>query len=176
MDEVLYQEALDKTGIVSIYSLTQFDKNSITSRGKTLEWKEEGTLDIAKELLRVHEIAPGKKPEGVTRIIYENTNSFNTRISGNEKVEKAKEVIDKLEVDVVCYNKHRVNMKHKENYNGFNQLFRRGEADIISAVALNFHKNIFKVQQGGTSMLLFGSLIQQFDVHHLGKDDTGLGR
>ena len=73
--------------------------------------------------MRVHRIAPGKKPEGVTRTIYENANSFNTRISRNEKVEKAKEVIDKLEADVVCYNEHIVNMKHKENYNGFNQLF-----------------------------------------------------
>ena len=53
-------------------------------------------MDIAEELLRGHGIAPGKKPEGVTRIIYENANSFNTRISGNETVEKAREVIDEL--------------------------------------------------------------------------------
>ena len=101
MDEVLYQEALDETGTVRIYSLTEFDKDSITSRGKTVECKEEGTVDISKELLRVHVIAPGKKPEGVTRIIYENENSFNTRIIGNEKVDKGKEVIDELEADVV---------------------------------------------------------------------------
>ena len=80
-------------------------------------------MDISEELLRVHGISPGKKLEGVTIIIYENANIFNTRISGNEKVEKAKEVIDELEADVVCYNNHKVNMKHKENYNGFNQLF-----------------------------------------------------
>ena len=59
-------------------------------------------MDIAEELLRVHGIAPGKKTYAVTRIIYENANIFNTRISRNEKVEKAKEVIDKLEADVVC--------------------------------------------------------------------------
>ena len=53
-------------------------------------------MDIAEELLRVHGIAPEKKPEVVTRIIYENANSFNTRISGNEKIEKAKEMIDEL--------------------------------------------------------------------------------
>ena len=80
-------------------------------------------MDIAEELLRVHGIAPGKKTDGVTRIIYENTNSFNTRISRNEKVEKPKEVIDELEADVVCYNEHRVNTKHKKNRNRFNQLF-----------------------------------------------------
>ena len=85
-------------------------------------------------------------------------------------------MIDELEADVVCYNEHRVNMKHKENYNGFNQLFRGGEADIRSVVAHNVHKKLGRIQEGGTSMLMFGSLIQQFDVDHSGKDDTGLGR
>ena len=85
-------------------------------------------------------------------------------------------MIDKLEADVVCYNEHRVNMKHKENCNSLNQLFRGGGADIISVVAHNVHENVGRVQEGGMSMLLFGSLIQQFDVDHSGKDDTGLGR
>ena len=67
-------------------------------------------------------------------------------------------------------------MKHKENYNGFNQLFRGGGADIRSVVAHNFHKNVGRVKEGGTSMLLFGSIIQQFDVDHSGKDVTALGR
>ena len=67
-------------------------------------------------------------------------------------------------------------MKHKENYNGFSQLFRGGEADIRSVVAHNVHENVGTVQEGGTSMILFRSLIQQFDVDHSGKDDTGLGR
>ena len=90
-------------------------------------------MGIAEELLRVHRMSLGKKPDGVIRIIYENTNSFNTRISGNEKVEKSKEVIDKLEADAVCYNEHRVNMKRKENHNGFNRLFLgEGSRDQIS--------------------------------------------
>ena len=65
-------------------------------------------------------------------------------------------MIDKLEADVVCYNKHRVNIKHKENYNGFNQLFRGGEAYIRSVVAHDVHENVGRVQEGGTIMLLFG--------------------
>ena len=133
-------------------------------------------MDIAEELLRVHGISPGKKPEGFKRIIYENANSFNTSIRGNEKVERAKKVIDELEADVLCYNEHRVNMKHKEKYNGFNKLFRGGEADIRSVVAHNVHENVGRVQEGGASMLLFGSLIQKFAVDHSGKDNTGLGR
>ena len=123
MDEVLYQEALDETGTVLIGSLTESDNGSVTLRENTVELEEEGTVDTAEELSIVHGISSGKKPDGVTRMIYENANSFNTRISGNEKVEKAKEVIDKLEADVVCYNEHRVNTKYKENHNGFNQLF-----------------------------------------------------
>ena len=90
MDEVLHQEALDETGTVPIDSLTESDNDSITLREKTVKWKEEGTVDIAEELLRLHRMSPEKKPEGVTGIINENANSFNTRISGNEKVVKAK--------------------------------------------------------------------------------------
>ena len=178
MDTALYLEALDETGTVSTAALNEstIDTES-TTLGTTAEAEEEeGKVKIAEELLRVHGIAPGKKPEGITRIIYENVNGLNTRISGNEKVEKAKDVIDELEADVVCYNEHRINIKHKQNHNGFNQLFRGGEADIRSVVAHNVHENVSRVQEGGTSMILFGSLIQQFDFEHSGKDDTGLGR
>ena len=38
----------------------------------------------------------------MTRLIYENPDGFNTRISGDEKLEKAKELIDELEADVVA--------------------------------------------------------------------------
>ena len=79
MDEVIYQEALHETSTVPIDSLTESDNDSITLRGKKVEWKEEGTVDIAEELQRVHGISPGKKPEEFIRIIYENANSFNTR-------------------------------------------------------------------------------------------------
>ena len=70
MDEVLYQEALDETGTVSIDSLTESDTDSVTLRENTVEWEEEGTVDITEELLRVHGISPGNKLDGVTRIIY----------------------------------------------------------------------------------------------------------
>ena len=50
----------------------------------------------------------------MTRVIYENPNGFNSRINRNEKLEKAKEIIDELEVDVVAYSEHRLNFKHKD--------------------------------------------------------------
>ena len=55
-------------------------------------------------------------------------------------------MIGELEADVVCYNEHRVNIKHKENYNEFNQLFQGGGAEIRSVVAHNVHKTLCRVQ------------------------------
>jgi hypothetical protein len=37
----------------------------------------------------------------------------------NGKLEKAQQVIDDLQADIVCYNKHRQNLQHKANRNGF---------------------------------------------------------
>ena len=76
--------------------------------------------------MNVHGISPGAKPEGVTRLIYENLNGFNTRISGNEKLEKAKELINELEADVVAYSEHKINSAHKESVNGMGQMFNGG--------------------------------------------------
>ena len=78
----------------------------------------------------MHGIAPGKKGEDATRVIYENPNGFNSRITRNEKLEKAKEIIDELEADVVSYSEHGLNCNHKDNRNGFSQMFRGGEAEI----------------------------------------------
>ena len=48
--------------------------------------------------------------------------------------------------------------------------------DIRSVVAHNVHENVGRVQEEWTNMLLFGSLIQKFDVDHSGMYDTGLER
>jgi hypothetical protein len=95
---------------------------------------------------------------------------------GNEKVEQARQIHDELEVDMVAYCEHQLNMHHKKNGNGFNQLFQGGEAVIQSVVAHNVHENVGRIQQGGTSMLLFGHLTEQLDYNETGKDDSGLGR
>ena len=39
---------------------------------------------VADEVFKVHIIAPRKKVEGVTRVIYENPNGFNSRITRNK--------------------------------------------------------------------------------------------
>ena len=55
-------------------------------------------------------------------------------------------------------------------------MFRGGEADILPIAAYNVHENVERVQEGGTIMLLYGPLVDQYDFEHSGKDDTGLGR
>jgi hypothetical protein len=89
-------------------------------------------------------------------------------------VEKAKEIHDDLEIDIAAYCKHQSNIHHKKNSNGFNQLFKGGEATVKSIIAHNAHENIGRIQQGGTSLLMFGSLTEQ--LNKSGKDDSGLGR
>ena len=65
-------------------------------------------------------------------------------------------------------------MQDRHNINGFNQLFKGGEAAIHRVVAHNTHENISRVQEGGTSLLLFGTLTEQRTHDEPGKDETGL--
>ncbi len=87
-----------------------------------------------------------------------------------------KEIHDKLEINIAAYCKHEINFKHKRNVNSFHQLFRGGKALIQSIAAHNMHENVGRIQQGGTSYLLFGHLTQQLDLNKSGKDPTGLGK
>ena len=52
-------------------------------------------------MLEVHGVAPGKKTDGITRLIYENVDGSNGRIEGNENFQKIKDWIDELEVMVI---------------------------------------------------------------------------
>ncbi len=54
--------------------------------------------------------------------------------------------------------------------------FKGGEAVIRSIVAHNIHKNIGRVQERGSSLLLFGALTEQLAHDEPGKDESGLGR
>ena len=47
----------------------------------------EGIKEVIDEVLKVNRISLGKKGEYVTRVIYENPNGFNSRITCNEKLE-----------------------------------------------------------------------------------------
>ena len=133
-------------------------------------------LGVLEEVLRIHGTAPASKPEGVIRLIYENANGISNKMSNNEKVEKAKEIMNDLEVDIVAYSDHRLNMRDRQNVNGFGQLFNGREATIQALVAHNVHENIGKVQEGGTRIMTIGALTEYIQANQPNKDETGLGR
>jgi hypothetical protein len=160
---------------VTLFQNTRESKEQLaqTERMERVRVSEAGIPD---EVLKIHGTTPKSKGEGVTRLIYENVNGLSNRLSNNEKVEWAKEIHDTLEVDIVAYNEHRLNMSHKLNIIRFNQLFRGGEAAIQSVVAHNVHKNIGRVQEGGTSLIMYGPLTDHLLHEWPTRDDTGLGR
>ena len=173
--------SLDETGTVDTDGLTEDEDSESGEETEFLSAKEKELLEATKvddELLQVHGVAPGSKAEGVCRVVYENLNGLNSRLSENDKLEKARQINHDLEVDIACYNEHRLNLSHKDNRNGFSQLFRGGESDIRSVAAHNKHegKECGRVQEGGTAMVLFGTLIEQYEFEESGKDESALGR
>ena len=112
-DEVLYNDVVDEIGTVSTAYLINPDaeckEKYLYEKGRAEKHEMEEIMGVTDEVLEVHGIAPGKKGEGVTRVIYENPNGFNSQINCNEKLEKAKEIIDELEAYVEAYNEHRLN-------------------------------------------------------------------
>ena len=172
-DETLFEEAIDETGTLR-RPLAETEEEFLQQNLTTKEWEEMQQVD--DYLTTVHGVAPGKKQEGIGRLILENVNGLSTRISGNEKLEKGKALIDDLEPDIVAITEHRINHKHKKNRNGLRQMFDGGEADIRAIQAHNVHENVSKVQEGGTGILAFGPITEQLDHLNSGADETGLGR
>ena len=66
-------------------------------------------------LLEVHGKAPGRKGDGVTRLLYENKNVLSNRLCGNKNFEKARQIYNDLEADIVAVNQHRLNLRHEKN-------------------------------------------------------------
>ena len=105
LDEKLYNAALDETCTVSTEAVTIIspETNNTETTITTEEPEEiEQIGESIHELLQVHDTEPKKKAEGITRLIYENLNGINSIITGNEKLEKAKQIIDNLEADIVA--------------------------------------------------------------------------
>jgi hypothetical protein len=161
--------SIDETGTLDVSTLDICNENKILQQ----ETRELNSIPVPDEVLHVHGFAPPKKAKGMVRLIYENLNGLNTHMKDNEKLERMRELHDELKANIAAYCEHKINYQHKKNVNGFNQLFKGGEAAIHSIVAHNVHEN---VQQGGTSMILFGHLTQQLDGNESGKDPSGLGR
>ena len=126
--------------------------------------------------LNTHGEELGRKKDGIIRLIYENVNGLSKGATGNRKVEKARAIHDDLEVDIVAYNEHHINLRHKRNTFHFSDAFNGGESEIRVVAAHNVHENVGKVQEGGTAMMVFGPLIEHLDQTGSSKDESGLGR
>jgi hypothetical protein len=168
---------LDKTGTINNLQFLSIQEKP--ERYALIEQQEKNRVrefGLPDEVLWVHGVATASKGEGIIHLIYKNMNGISNKMSNNDKLEKAKEIHDELEVDIAAYNEHRLNLRHRLNVNGFNQMFKGGEVAIQSVTAHNTHENIGCVQEGGTSLLAFGTVTEYLDHHQLGKDKTGLGR
>jgi hypothetical protein len=97
--------AINKTGMLKTLGLGMCE-----CEFEQLESREVNKLTVPEAVLQVHGFAPPRKAEGTVRLIYENVNGFLNQLCGNEKVERAREIHDKLEVDLVAYCEHQLNM------------------------------------------------------------------
>ena len=133
------------------------------------QWKQtklEEVMSVDEYLLKVHKIAQKKIEYGIVHLMYENLNGLNSILSGNNKLEKSRQIIDDMEADVVAYCQHRQNLRHKKNE--FRHMFNGGETDIRAIAEHNDNENMGRVQEGGTAMLAFGNLMNQFDGNKVG--------
>ena len=105
LDDILFNAAIDETRTVSTASESLSDGGGDSLGGDlspplsvTLitETEKEAIRGVNDEVLEVHGVAPGSKTDGTVRLLYENLNGINSRLKGNEKLEKAREVIDEL--------------------------------------------------------------------------------
>ncbi len=55
-------------------------------------------------------------------------------------------------------------------------MFNGGETELRAIASHNWNEEVGKFQERGTAMMVYGDLIQQFDMEASGRDDLGLGR
>ncbi len=85
-------------------------------------------------------------------------------------------IIDDLQADIVCYNEHQQNLRHKSNRNGFWQMFNSGKTELRAIASHKRNEDMGKFHKGGTAMMVHGNLIQQFDPEGSRRDYLCLGR
>jgi hypothetical protein len=92
-DKSLLDEAINKTETVPCANVGGEEASCVNVEEQLIKEIKE-VLDY---LLKVHGVPPGWKGEGITRLIYENLNGLQSNLlSKNEKLEKARQVIDDL--------------------------------------------------------------------------------
>ena len=128
---------------------------------------------VEEGLLQVHGTAPNTKQPGIFRLMVENCNGFSNRIRGNNKITKALDIKEKVDIDCLLYCEHRINFRHKDNKNDFKQMFQR-ELACTAVAAHNVHesRNAGKVQEEGTGGICFGDA--RGYIRKVGRDEEGL--
>ncbi len=118
---------------------------------KAIEAVEDG-------LLQVHGMAPNMKQQGIFCIIGENCNGFNNQIGGNEKIAKALNIKEDLDINCLMYCEHFINFRYKDNKNDIKQMFQRKLA-CTAVWVHNIHKAkcAGRVQEGGTGPFVLGT-------------------
>jgi hypothetical protein len=87
----------------------------------------------------------------------ENCNCLHNRIGGNEKIAKALDIEEDLDVNCLMYCKHCINFRHKENKNDLKQMFQcKLACTAVSAHNIHEAKVTSRVQEGGTGTICFG--------------------
>jgi hypothetical protein len=104
----------------------------------------------------------------------ENCNGFNNRIRGNNKIAKALDIKEELDINCLIYCEHRINFHHKENKNDLKQMFQQ-ELACTAIAAHNVHegKQAGRVQEGGTGSICFGEAMGY--IKKVRQDEEGLG-
>jgi hypothetical protein len=104
-----------------------------------------------------------------------NYNGFKNKIGGNEKIAKALDIKDDLDIDRLMYWEHQIHFHHKDNKNNLKQMFQR-ELACTAVSAHNFHedKHAGQVQEGGTDTICFGKCMGY--IKKVGRDKTRLRR
>ena len=112
---------LDETGMIN---------TGLLDRREILQQELIDIRGVSEEVLEVHGVLLGHKEEGMTRLLYKNAHGLSNRMCGNRKLDKCRDLFNKLGADIIAINEHRQNVKHKDNRNSWNQLFKGGEADV----------------------------------------------
>jgi hypothetical protein len=107
-EDCLHSWMLDKTGTINTHLLNHWE---------ILQQEQISIRVVSDEVLQVHGVLPGCKEEGITRLLYKNANGISNRMGGNNKLSKAKDLINELGADIVAYNKHRQHLRHIINHN-----------------------------------------------------------
>ena len=136
-----------------------------------------------------HGFVPLKKPNGVTRVLFENWNSlgyWSEEESGSHSIATVEATRKRYGADAIMGCEHQVNFSLAPDDRQFHDLFGAGE-DRVTNEAHNIHNYEHRSPYGGTGIAVFGRLSNYASTPNPrpregvpspppSRDPTGLGR